>query len=140
MLIDSNILVYSINSISPKYKRAQIFLQENLGNLDIAHQNILESIRILTHPKFTNPMKIKDALEAVLNIVKGCNVISPNYQTVYITLELIRKYKMSSDQVFDAYIAATAISNDIDTIATDNEKDFKKFSEITVHNPFRVEN
>lgn len=136
MLIDSNILVYAINSISPKYKKAQKFLQENVGNLDIAHQNILESIRILTHPKFAYPMRVKDALEAVSSIVKVCNVINPNYQTVYIALELIRKYKMSSDKVFDCYLTATALSNNIDTIVTDNTKDFKKFKEIKVINPF----
>lgn len=136
MLIDFNILVYAINSISPKSKKAQKFLQENVGNLDIAHQNILESIRILTHPRFANPMKIKDALEAVASIVKGCNVINPNYQTVYIALELIRKYKMSSDKVFDCYLAATALSNNVDLIATDNTKDFKKFKEIKTINPF----
>lgn len=136
MLLDSNILVYAINSASPKHKKAQKFLQDNVGNLDIAHQNILESIRILTHPKFAYPMKVKDVLEAVSNIVVGCNLISPNYQTAYIALEMIKKYKMFSDKVFDCYLAATALSNSIDSIATDNIKDFKKFKEIKVVNPF----
>lgn len=54
MLIDSNILIYAINLDSPKSKIAQEFLKENLDNLEITHQNILESIRILTHPKFSN--------------------------------------------------------------------------------------
>ena len=70
MLIDSNILIYAINTDSPKHKKAQGFLEENLGDLEIAHQNVLETIRVLTHGKFSNPMKLKDALRAILAISK----------------------------------------------------------------------
>ena len=38
--------------------------------------------------------------------------------------------------VFDAYLAATALCNGVETIATDNVRDFSKFSEIKVINPF----
>lgn len=69
MLIDSNILIYSINRHSPRNKEAQEFLINNLGNFVIAHQNIIETIRILTHPKFPNPMKIENALSAIENEV-----------------------------------------------------------------------
>lgn len=136
MLIDSNILVYSINSSSPKNKKAQKFLQNNLGNLDVAHQNIFETIRVLTHPKFPSPMKISDALEAIEAILKGCRIISPDYRTHRIALELIKKYQLSADHVFDAYLAATALSNGIETIATDNVKDFSKLTEIETIDPF----
>jgi len=137
MLIDSNILVYSINSSSPKHKTAQQFLQNNVNSLDLAHQNIFESLRVLTHPKFVHPMPIKDALTALNNIADNCNIIFPDYKTHRIALEIISKYKLSSDQVFDAYLTATALSNDIEIIATDNEKDFKQFEEIKVLNPFK---
>ena len=136
MLIDSNILVYSFNSSSPKHKKAQNFLQDNLGELVVAHQNIFETLRVLTHPKFPSPMKIEDALEAIDNILKGCTVISPDYRTHHITLELIKKHKLSADEVFDAYLVATALGNGIGIIATDNTKDFKKFIELEIINPF----
>jgi predicted nucleic acid-binding protein len=136
MLLDSNILVYSINSSSPKHKDAQHFIQNNAGNLEVAHQNIFETHRVLTHSKFPNPMKISEAVEAVENILKACDIITPDYKTHRITLELIKKYNISSNQIFDAYLAATAISNDIDKLATDNVKDLQIFSEIIVINPF----
>ena len=135
MLIDSNILVYSINISSPKHKSAQNFLLENLGKLEVAHQNIFETIRVLTHPKFPKPMKISETIETIEGILKGCRIISPDYRTHRITLELIKKYQITSDQVFDAYLAATALANGIDTIATDNIRDFKKFG-IKLINPF----
>lgn len=136
MLVDSNILVYSINSASPKHKQAQQFLQENLNVLVVAHQNIFETLRVLTHSRFPSPMKTRDALEAIEGILKGCVVISPDYRTHRIALGLIKKHRLSADQVFDAYLVATALSNSIDTIATDNIKDFKKFTEVKVINPF----
>jgi predicted nucleic acid-binding protein len=136
MLIDSNILVYSINSSSPKHLGAQQFIQENVGKLEVAHQNIFETLRILTHSKFPNPMKIGAAMIAVEAILEACNIIAPDYRTHRIALALIKKYQITSNQVFDAYLAATLISNGIDTIATDNVKDLQRFSEIKVLNPF----
>lgn len=136
MLVDSNILVYAINRRSPKNKIAQIFLQNNIGHLEIAHQNILEALRVLTHPKFPSPMKINDALKAIENILKSCRVICPAEKTHYIALLLIKKNKLVSDQIFDTYLIATALSNGINAIATDNTRDFKKFKEIKLINPF----
>lgn len=135
MLIDSNILVYAINSSSPKHKSAQIFLQENIEKLVVAHQNIFETLRVLTHPKFPSPMATAPALEAIKQITNACRIISPDYKTHSIALELIKKHNLSSDLVFDAYLVATAISNNVSTIATDNAKDFKKF-DIDTLNPF----
>lgn len=136
MIIDSNILVYAIDKLSPKHSKAQKFLRENLNILEVAHQNIFETLRVITYPKFPNPMKLKDAVDAVERILKVCSIVSPNWKTQRIALELIKKYKLSSDTIFDAYLAATALSNDIKIIATDNVADFKKFNEIQIFNPF----
>lgn len=136
MLADSNILIYAINRRSSKHAAAKTFLQNNIGNLEIAHQNILETLRVLTHPKFPSPMKIHDAVKAIGNILKTCRIICPNEKTYYLTLLLIEKNRFISDQIFDTYLAATALSNGIATIATDNTRDFKKFKEINLINPF----
>lgn len=136
MLIDSNILIYAINADSPKHKQAQQFLQVSLGNLEIAHQNVLEAIRVLTHRKFSKPMRLKDALVAIQAISKFCRIISPTQTTYYLSLELINERKLVGNRIFDAYLAATALSNGINIIATDNSSDFKKFSGIDIVNPF----
>ncbi len=136
MLIDSNILVYAINTLSSKHQKAKAFLQSEQNNLVVAHQNILESLRVLTHPKFLNPMSVTKALKALNNIAGNLRIIHANNSTYYLVLELIKKYHLKSDIVFDAYLVATALSNGVDTIVTDNIKDFKKFKEIKVFNPF----
>ena len=136
MIIDSNILVYSIDKFSIKHKTAQKFLQDNIGHLEVTHQNIFETLRVITHPKLPNPMKLGDAVNTMERILKACSIVSPNWNTHNIALELIKKYRLSSDLVFDAYLTATALSNHINIIATDNVKDFKKFKELKVINPF----
>ena len=136
MLIDTNILVYAINEDSPKNKTAQHFLVEQ-NNLVLAHQNIFEALRVLTHPKFSHPMNPKDAQEAIFAISDACKIIYPNNKTHYLALELISKYNLVSNHIFDAYLAATAMSNNIMTIATDNIKDFQRFG-LTLINPFSL--
>jgi len=135
MLVDTNILIYAINLDSPKNKPAQLFLQKNIAELLVAHQNIFEALRVLTHPKFPHPMTTSNAIEAIKGITDVCRIIGPDYKTHSIALELIEKYSLSTDRVFDGYLAATAISNGISTIATDNTKDFKNFG-IKLFNPF----
>lgn len=136
MLVDTNILIYAINIDSPKHKKARKFLEDNLGNLEIAHQNILEAIRVLTHPRFSNPMSLKEALDDLLAISQLCEIISPDSNTYYFFLEFIKKNKLTGNRIFDGYLAATALSNRVDAIATDNTKDFKKFNELKIINPF----
>lgn len=136
MLIDSNVLIYAINADSPKHKLAKQFLEENIQNLQIAHQNILETLRVLTHTKYTNPLKLKDALKSILAITKESQIICPTDSTYYITVELIKEHDLTGNRIFDAYLAATAASNDINTIATDNVRDFAKFKILKVVNPF----
>lgn len=136
MLIDSNILIYAINSRSPKHKRAQNFLQDKTNpKFFVAQQNILEALRVLTHPRFEKPMPSARAIEAIDSIIKSCNIIGPDYKTHLVTFELIKKYNLSSDLIFDAFLVATAFGNGVKEIATDNEKDFKKLG-ISVFNPF----
>ncbi len=136
MVIDTNIIVYSINISSPKNKIAQDFLRQHASDIKIADQNILEAIRVLTHPKFSQPMSEKEAIRSIGTLVEEFQIIYPVYETLAIALSLIKKHGLNADRVFDAYFAATAISNGDSVVATDNEKHFLLFEEIEVVNPF----
>ena len=136
MLLDTNIVIYAINSASPKHRQAQKFIREYQSSLKIAHQNIFEALRVLTHPHFSNPATTDKALKAVGNITSGLSIIYPVFETYYLAVQLIKKYCLDSDKVFDAYLAATAITNNIQTIATDNTKDFRIMNEIKAYSPF----
>lgn len=140
ILIDSNILIYAINSRSPKNQKAEKFLSESSGNFAVAHQNVLETLRVLTHPKFPKPMRLRLAISAIESIIKAGKIVSPDYQTQRVALELIKAHNLSSNEIFDAYLTATAFTNDIHEIATDNERDFLKIKEIKIINPFQEAN
>jgi len=137
VLVDSNILIYAINSSSPKNLRAQQFLRENTGEFALAHQNILEALRVLTHPKFPTPMRIKDAIDAVSQIADAAQVIFPSLETYHLAVVLIEEYKITADKIYDAYLVATMIANCISEIVTDNQKDFRYFPQLKVINPFK---
>jgi len=138
MLIDSNILIYALNSNSPKHSLAQKFLQQHDITFVVAHQNIIETLRVLTHHKFSTPFKPKRALTAVEQIISQCSIIYPNGDTLQTSIELIKKYSISGSEIFDAYLVATALTNGITTIATDNVKHLKKYVEAHIVNPFNT--
>ena len=139
VLLDTNIIVYSSNTLSPKYEQASQFRERvRLGEMRafISHQNILESVRVLTHPKYENPMSTQEVLAQIASFKQLCYVISPYSETEEIAISLIKKHGLGSNQVFDAYLTATMLSNGLSIIATDNEIHFKKFKEIKIINPF----
>lgn len=129
-------LVYSLNEKSPQCLGAQQFIKKNRSVLSIAHQNILEAFRVITHKTFPNPFKIDRAINALELICDGLSVIQPTYLTHELCLKFVAQKKLKGDKIFDAYLVSTMLSHDIKTIATDNTKDFRKFSQIRVINPF----
>lgn len=143
MLIDSNILIYSLVTDSPKNKVAQDFLRSQVKKTTleksipmIAHQNIFEVLRVITHTKFPSPFSSAQAIDSINAICSVAKIIYPTRETQALAIALIQKYNISGSEIFDAYLVATAIDNDCFEIATDNEKHLCKYSEITVFNPF----
>ncbi len=136
ILIDSNILVYAINRDSPKHKRAKAYLADHQKELALAQQNILETVWVLTHRKFTHPMTSRAALDAASRIATVATLITPVRATYYLACDLIKQHRLSGDRVFDAYLAATMLTNGVTSIATDNVGDYAGFRGIAVINPF----
>lgn len=137
MLIDTNLIIYAINSASPKHDQAKQFLLDNKRDLIVAHQNILEAVRVLTHPKFSHPMIFLKAEKSVNAITRATIIVSPTDETLPIAIMLMHKYSRGSNRIFDAYLVATMITHGIKQIATDNDRDFTLYTEITTINPFR---
>lgn len=136
MLIDSNILVYALIASSPKNERAQTFIKAQ-KQLVIAQQNIFETLRVITHPKFPTPFPVLAAQQAVELITIKATIIHPTFETTQLALRLIQKYHIFGSEIFDAYLVATALSNGISELATDNSKHLNKYAEISVLNPFQ---
>ncbi|MBD3365988.1 PIN domain-containing protein [candidate division WWE3 bacterium] len=130
ILLDTNILIFSINENDLLNQQAREFINLHLPQLALADQNINEAIRVLTHEKYKKTASLKDAMEAVKRVSDLCIHISPNIYTREHFFRLLKKYKVTSNKIYDAYLVATALSNSIYKIATNNVKDFEVFEEM----------
>lgn len=137
LLLDSNVLVYAHNEDSLLHSQALklitgIIKGEIFGIL--SSQNLLEFYSIITDKRrLTNPITPKLAIELVNQYLSSpFGIIYPNLNTNKIMVELLKKNQVKDGQIFDVFLIATMLSNNINHIITANIKDFKKFAGISV--------
>lgn len=123
-LVDTNILVYSVNQESPHYLSARKLLEEGFeqgASLVVAHQNLIEFVAVLTRGY---SVRLKDALSDAESFASRFEVIAPLPTTFERYLQLAHKAKETL-YPFDLYLAATMMDNDLERIITANAKDFR---------------
>lgn len=135
LLIDTNVLVYAHNQDSPFHKQSLSLVKGAIAGEFrgvLAEQNLLEFYSIVTDQrriaKPLSPLKAREILEDYLKL--PFEIIFPNKETIGKLSVLCAKNKIKNGQVFDAYLAATMLSHQINHIVTANVKDFKSFIEI----------
>lgn len=141
-LIDTNILVYAYNEDSNFHEKA-LKLLENALNKNIyaviADKNLFEFFAVITDSRrVENPITIDEAIE-IINFLVDSNIkIIYSSSFVFLkTIELVRRYKIKRQEIFDINLVSLMIQNKIDTIITANDRHFKKIKEIKVFNPFK---
>ncbi|PIR42221.1 hypothetical protein CO058_01675 [candidate division WWE3 bacterium CG_4_9_14_0_2_um_filter_35_11] len=134
-LIDSNILVYCFNPESKFHEKALMLIDHD--NLCITIQNLLETFRVITSAtQFEKPITEKLAWEQLTLIRNSFDVLTTRLSTLEMLYTLIGKYKVKSYGIYDANLVAHMVDYGVSTIYTNNPKDFLKFKEIEVTNPF----
>lgn len=140
-VLDSNIYIYALNKGSAKHKVAYQLLNEALLrklSVFVTHQNLNEIFNVITDTsRLTKPFKADEALREITTLYQALPLIVPNEKTFSVLSLSISQIALKSRRIFDAFLAATMISNGIEILYTDNEKDFKKYKEIKVINPFQ---
>jgi len=137
ILFDSNILIYALNKGSNYHKQAIKLFSSN-PDICITEQNIIETYRMITSAHqfgktVYTPTKAWNQLSVITN---NLQVFYKTPQTLEILKELSLQYKIDSYQVYDAILVAIMIENGIKEIYTNNDKDFRRYKEIKVVNPF----
>lgn len=137
LLIDTNVLVYAHNQDSPFHRKCLALITAAIAGQFrgvLAQQNLLEFYSIITDKKRVfKPLPAIKAQEILEDYLKlPLEVIYPNEKTIRILLMLCQQFKIKNGQVFDAYLVATMLSNQVKQIVTVNTKDFRMFSGITV--------
>ena len=126
--IDTNILGYLISSEEiEKHNIAKRIIKDK--NCNISIQNLKELSNILFKKTNLQPSEI---LEYIIKIGTFTTLL-PELTTDITTAIKISKRK----NFYDALLVATMRRNGLNTILTENEKDFSDFKGIKVINPFK---
>lgn len=143
-LFDSNVLVYSHQTHSKFHAPARNLLRKALEgevSLCIAPQVLSEFYAIITSQRrVTSPIQPEQARAEIDAYVRSENIqkIYPNEDSLYLTVDLLSKYRVKEQDVFDLQLVATMLSNGIYHIYTYNSADFAQFREIEVLSPDTV--
>lgn len=142
-LLDTNILVYAVNEDSEFHAAASGIYSKVLdGSIQacISLQNLIEFYSIITSRRVQNPLPAKIAFDEIDKYIADQRIkkIQFNGDALIALRELATKYNVTAQNIYDLKIVATMLVHDIGEIITANDKDFEKFSEIKVANPFSI--
>lgn len=137
LLLDSNILVYAHNEDSSFHSQSIKLVTEVIrGEITgvLSFQNLLEFYSVITDKRRLNsPITPKLASELVNQYLSSpFEIIYPTVNTNKIMIELLKRNEFKNGQVFDVFLTATMLSNNIGYVITANVADFQKVNGISV--------
>ena len=140
-LLDANILVYAADETSTYNQATKLLREKGLKDeipLCVCPQVLSEFFSTVTNPKRVNkPRTQKEALLEMEKYFYSRNILKiyPGTEIMERILGLLKKYKVSQQEIFDLKLVATMLSNNVSRIYTYNQADFAQFEEIEVLNP-----
>jgi len=140
-LIDTNVLVYAADKTSPFHQPAKILRNKGVDgktSLCVCPQVLNEFFAIVTDPKRVgSPRSQEEALLEIEKYHRSGNILKifPGPDVVEKTLGLLKRYNTTKQGIFDLYLVATMLSNNITRLYTYNQGHFTKFSEIELLSP-----
>ncbi|MBI2966612.1 MAG: type II toxin-antitoxin system VapC family toxin [Bacteroidetes bacterium] len=130
VLIDTNVLIYTVDADSQYHHQSQGFLFNSANELFTTSKNISEFLSVITRGK--NPVSIENAIKAADDFLTFIKILFPAEHSHIRFKKLLLRYKPSGLSVHDFEIAAIALSNNISQIATFNYNDCTPIKEITL--------
>lgn len=125
--LDTNVLVYAIDSASSFHEKARSVLSST-RNYDISPQIIFEFLSLVTHAKrVRSPLRPDQAKQALRLILARPNVevLPIDREAMDKALSLASKHKLVGPRVFDALVAGVMLQHKIPVIITANVKHFQ---------------
>lgn len=137
VLLDTNVLVYSIDEDSKYFSASQKLIYDTNVKLYTTSKNISEMLAVLTrHPQ--NKISGKKAVDIIKGILSYVNLLFPDEKSSVLFFELLLQYKPTGLKIHDFEILSIAKANCVDSIATFNVKDFKNVEGLSFY-PFEVD-
>lgn len=143
-LVDSNILIIAHDRSHPRHVQARSLIIDMLsGQLPVAlaHQNLLEWYSVITSAnRVQAPLTPARARSVLADLQQSkIHLLFPQATTLTILATLLKEHPVKDGDIYDLYLAATALSYGISTILTENVKDFRRILGVIAINPFREE-
>lgn len=139
MLLDANVLLYSVDRSSRHHPRCAGWVQSAFTGprrIALPWQTIGAFLRIATHPRvFSRPLSSNEAWSHVANwlAVPNCWIPEATERTARILGQLITELDIRGNVVTDAQLAALSIEHGVPVVSVDS--DFARFGEIRWINP-----
>ncbi len=134
ILIDTNILIYSIDKESVFHNKSYEIVNSKQFDKYISSKNISEFLSVTTRETIYS-LSIEEVLESLDFFISNFTILYPSIHSLEIFRKLLLKYKPVGNRIHDIEIISIALSNDIKEIASYNEKDFIVISEIKTFVP-----
>lgn len=139
-VVDTNILLRSMDPVSPFYEMAVGAVETLIGQgeiLYLAPQNIIELWNVVTRPKDKNGFGMTPhQAEVEVNRLQGIfPVLHEPPLILRVWQNLVVTHQVKGVQVHDARIAAFMSSHGISNLLTFDTGDFKRFDHITAVHP-----
>jgi len=131
ILVDTNVLVYSIDEDSKFHTISRNLVQNPDNHLYTTSKNLSEFLVVLTRG-VEIPVTIENALELLTNLLPFFTILYPSESSFKILQEILLKYKPKGLRIHDFEIISIGIQNGIKNIATLNAVDFKGISEVEI--------
>jgi predicted nucleic acid-binding protein len=132
LFIDTNILIYSSNELSPWQEAAEKALQkarDQSYNVCISQQVLREYLAGATRIKsLGETITLKMILENLAHYQKHFTVLNETRDIFSQLIDLVQEIPVAGKQIHDANIVATMLVYGIEHLLTHNIDDFKRFS------------
>lgn len=129
LLLDTNILIYSIDENSRYFEPVRKLLTDLAYNFFTTNKNISEFLAVVT--KGPSPsLSVESALQTVKDFTKIFSLLYPNHESFTIFQKMLGRYKPRGIKIHDFEIISIALAHDLRQVATIDYKDFSNIKEI----------
>lgn len=141
--VDTNVLLRTTdlgNPAQPVAEGAIESLRLNGDSLSVFPQNLIEFWAVATRPSVNNGLGLSIALaESQVNNLKAMFALLNDTPQIFSAWErIVRQYRVTGKQAHDARLVAAMEVHSLTHLLTFNDRDFKRFTEITVVNPHDI--
>lgn len=128
LLIDTNGWIYSMDKSSIFNKSAKAILINPKHNLFITTKNISEFFAVTSKNKIDQ----RTCFDSFNEMKSNSKTLFPSTNSLMILQKLLKQYRPIGNRVYDIEIVSIMLDNEIEHIATFNQKDYIDIGEIKI--------